>query len=45
MKYYGYKNTKINRLLGDTMNGEWVRVSFMRYIFLWMFRYMTKIEP
>lgn len=44
MKFYGYKNTKTNRLLGDTLHGEWVRVSFVRFVFLFLFRYMTKVE-
>jgi hypothetical protein len=44
MKLYGYKNTKTNRLLGDTTHGEWVRVSFIRYALLRMFGYMTKVE-
>jgi hypothetical protein len=44
MKYYGYKNTKVNRLLGDTTHGEWVRVSFIRYIFLYLFGWMVKKE-
>jgi len=44
MKFYGYKNTKINRLLGDTENGEWVEVSLVRFLFLFIFRYITKVE-
>jgi len=44
MKLFGYKNTKINRLLGDTTNGEWVSVSLIRYMFLQLFGYMTKRE-
>ena len=44
MKFYGYKNDKINRLLGNTTDGEWVRVSLLRYVFLAIFGYMTKRE-
>ncbi|MCP4650419.1 MAG: hypothetical protein GY853_10120 [PVC group bacterium] len=44
MKYYGYKNDKINRLLGDTTHGEWVRISFFRYMILRLFGYMHKTE-
>lgn len=44
MKFYGYKNTKINRLLGDTTHGEWVKVSLIRYVFLVLFGYMSKRE-
>ena len=44
MKFYGYKNTKINRLLGNTTDGEWVEVSPFRYIFLLLFGYMVKRE-
>ena len=44
MKFYRYKNTKVNRLLGNTVNGEWVRVSFIRYIFLRLFGWITKYE-
>lgn len=44
MMFYGYKNTKINRLMGIKEGGEWVRVSFIRYVLLKMFGYMTKTE-
>ncbi|MBI9092597.1 MAG: hypothetical protein JEZ12_25555 [Desulfobacterium sp.] len=42
MKFYGYKNSKINYFTTD--GGEWVRVSFLRWLFLKIFGFMTKIE-
>jgi len=44
MRFYGYKNSFVNRYFGTTEGGEWVRVSFVRFIFLWLFRYMVKVE-
>ena len=44
MRFYGYKNTKTNRLLGNVTDGEWVRVSWIRYGLLFLFGYMTKQE-
>ena len=43
-KYFGYKNTKTNRLLGCDTGGEWVQVSYLRYILLKVFGYITKKE-
>ena len=45
MKFYGWKNTKTNRLLGTTSGGEWARVSFTRYLLLTLFGFITATDP
>ena len=44
MKFFAYRNNKINCLLGTTSGGEWCRVSPFRWFFLWLFGYYVKIE-
>ena len=41
MRFYGWKNTKTNCLLGATKGGEWVRVWAIRWLFLKLFGYYT----
>ena len=44
MKFYGYQNSKVNRLIGATTGGNWKQVSFMRFCGLVICGYITKTE-
>ena len=34
LKFWGYRNRKVNCLMGVYSGGEWVRVSFLTWVWL-----------
>lgn len=44
MKFYGYENTKINRILGIPIGGKWVKIGFFKFVYLWCLLYWVRIE-
>lgn len=42
--FEGWKGTFVDAYFGDLKQGEWVKVSFLRYLLLYLFGFICRIR-